>query len=226
MIRSSKTWRRAACAAVLSLAVAAGIRAQEANRDEWQKVDAIFEALGVRPGATIADVGAGDGFFTARLAKKVGDDGRVYAVDVSDSALGRLRRRVEKDALANVTVVEGAEDDPKLPAGSLDAALIVNAYHEMREHQAVLTAIRLALKPEGRLVIVEPISKEMRSRPRERQTRDHEIAPDFVQEDAKAAGFRIVSLEDPFTERRTDRATEWMLVFAPQPATLSRSQAR
>ena len=122
--------------------------------------------------------------------------------------------------------MEGAEDDPKLPAGTLDAALIVNAYHEMREHQAVLTAIRFALKPEGRLVIVEPISSGMRSRPRERQTRDHEIAPDFVQEDAKAAGFRIVSLEDPFTERRTDRATEWMLVLSPQPATLSRSQPR
>jgi predicted methyltransferase len=188
-------------------------RGDESAREEWQKVDAVFAAMGMRPGATVADVGAGDGFFTARLSKAAGPDGRVYAVDVSAGALGRLRRRLEREGLTNVTVVEGTPADPGLPDCSLDAVLIVNAYHEMREHQPMLAGIRRALKPGGRLVIIEPVSDDRRGHSRDAQTRNHEIAPAFVERDAREAGFTVVDLQDPFTHRRDD--TEWLMVLTP-----------
>jgi SAM-dependent methyltransferase len=117
--------------------------------------------------------------------------------------------------LTNVEVVKGDEDDPHLTASSLDAAVIVNSYHEMREYQRMLHHLRGALKPDGRLVIVEPLSDRRRHHRREQQIREHEIAPAFVEEEAREAGFRIVRLEDPFTTRDTD--SMWLLVAVPDP---------
>lgn len=188
----------------------------EGRREEWQKVDQIFAAMGVRSGATVADVGAGDGFFTGRLARAVGPDGRVFAVDVDENALTRLRKRLEDDGIRNVFVVKGTATDPRLPERTLDAALIVNAYHEMPQPQQMLSALRSALKPDGRLVIVEPISDARRSRSRAAQTKGHEIAPEFVLADARRAGFRIVGLQDPFTRRGRD--LEWLLALQPVDA--------
>jgi predicted methyltransferase len=189
----------------------------EPPREQWQKVDEILEAMQVKPGALVADIGAGDGFFTTRLASAVGSSGRVLAVDIGADVLRRLRARVTTDSLSNVEVLEGSVDDPKLPAAALDAALIVNAYHEMTEHQAMLARIRTALKPGGRLVIVEPISPSRRGSPRNEQTRNHEIAIDFVREDARAAGFVQVAMTDPFTSRPHGGTPdeEWMLVLRP-----------
>jgi predicted methyltransferase len=190
----------------------------EGQREGWQKVGEIFQAMQVEPGALVADIGAGDGFFTKRLSEAVGAQGRVFAVDIGADALRRLRTRVAEEGLANVEVVEGAVDDPRLPAGSIDAALIVNAYHEMTEHQAMLAKIKAALKPGGRLVIVEPISGSRRNGRREEQTRNHEIGVDFVREDARAAGFTQVLLQDPFTTRAHGNDEEWMLVLTPAAA--------
>jgi ubiquinone/menaquinone biosynthesis C-methylase UbiE len=184
------------------------------SRESWQRVPDIFAALGAKPGAVIADVGAGPGFFTERLGKAVGPGGRVIAVDIDESALRRLESRLRDAGLTNVDTIQGAADDPKLPAASLDGALIVNAYHEMVDHQAMLTRIREALKPTGHLVIVEPISDARRDGARDAQTRQHEIAPGFVQEEARAAGFRVVSIVDPFVQRPS-HDTEYMLVLAP-----------
>lgn len=186
---------------------------EEARRDEWQKVDQILGAMGVRSGATVADVGAGDGFFTSRLARAVGPDGRVFAVDIDQGALTRLRKRLEDEGIRNVFVVTGTATDPRLPERTLDAALIINAYHEMTQHQQVLSALRSALKPDGRLVIVEPISDARRSRSRAEQTKAHEIAPEFVLADARSAGFRIVGMQDPFTSRGRD--LEWLVALQP-----------
>ncbi|HJR61140.1 MAG TPA: methyltransferase domain-containing protein [Vicinamibacterales bacterium] len=226
MVRTNR--RLAALLAGMALVIASPAFAEqsargahgEEQREAWQKVGGILEAMQVRPGAVVADVGAGDGFFTKRLAGAVGAEGRVFAVDVGADALRRLRKRVADEALSNVEVIEGAVDDPKLPAASIDAALIVNAYHEMTEHQAMLTKIRAALKPGGRLVIVEPISRSRRDSRRDEQTRNHEIAADFVREDARAAGFTQVLLQDPFTSRPQGQDEEWILVLTPAgPAT-------
>jgi predicted methyltransferase len=187
--------------------------AGDERREAWQKVDQIFAAMGVGTGATVADVGAGDGFFTSRLARAVGPDGRVFAVDVDEKALARLQKRLEDEDVRNVFIVKGTPTDPRLPQRTLDAALIVNAYHEMREHQQMLSALRSALKPDGKLVIVEPISDTRRSRSRADQTKAHEIAPEFVLADARSAGFRIVGMRDPFTSRGGD--LEWLVVLQP-----------
>src|SRR5687767_12889286 len=129
-------------ALVIAAAAVAGIAAQDGshdrNRDAWQKVDEIFAAMGIKPGAAVADIGAGGGFFTTRLSRAVGDSGRVFAVDISADVVRRLRERAANDGLKNVEVIQGAASDPKLPPASLDAALIVNAYHEMNDHQAML----------------------------------------------------------------------------------------
>jgi len=188
--------------------------AHEQSREAWQRIPEIFAALGATPGAVIADVGAGPGFFTERLAKTVGPNGRVVAVDIDAGTLRTLHNRLRDAGLTNVDTIQGQPDDPRLPAASLDGALIVNAYHEMVDHQAMLAHIREALKPGGRLVIVEPISDGRRDGARDAQTRQHEIAPGFVQEEARAAGFRIVSFVDPFVQRPS-HDTEYMLVLTP-----------
>lgn len=193
------------------------LRAREATREKAQRVGDIFAAMGVQPGAVVADIGAGQGFFTVRLSRAVGDRGRVYAVDVSAGVLQSLRRRVAEEALTNVEVIEGAASNPRLPEGTLDAALIVNAYHEMHEHQSMLAGIRKALKPGGRLVIVEPISPSRRDATREAQTRQHEISPELVQRDARAAGYAIAGLEDPFSNHHGHGA-EYLLVLTPASA--------
>ena len=187
--------------------------AQEGRREQWQKVDAIFAEMAVRPGAIVADVGAGDGFFTSRLARAVGANGRVFAVDIDDAAMDRLRKRLQEDGIENVTIVKGAPDDPKLPERALDAALIVNAYHEMEQHQSILAALRRALKPDGRLVIVEPVTHSRRGRPRADEARSHEIDPEYVLQDARAAGFGIVALKDPFTRREDE--IHWLMALQP-----------
>lgn len=187
--------------------------ADESVREQWQKVDQIFAAMGVREGLTVADVGAGDGFFTSRLSRAVGAQGHVFAVDIEDKALERLRGRLHDEHVQNVTVIKGAPDDPKLPERTLDAALIVNAYHEMPRYQSILAALRRALKPDGRLVIVEPVSESRRGRPRADQIRDHEIDSAYVLQDALAAGYRVVGLQDPFTIRST--SLEWLMALQP-----------
>ena len=193
----------------------------ETGRDAWQRVPDIFAAMGITEGSAVADIGAGSGYFTARLSKAVGATGRVYAVDVSTSALNGLRQRVEREGLTNVEVIQGAAADPRLPEGRLDAALIVNAYHEMAEHQSMLTAIRRALKPSGRLVIVEPIAEAGRGAPRASQEKQHQIAPQYVQQDAVGAGFVIVKLEDPFTRRSGNETPEYLLALTPAPVAVA-----
>jgi predicted methyltransferase len=194
------------------------------NRDKWQKVDEIFAAMAVKPGAVVADVGAGGGYFTTRLSRAVGETGRVYAVDVGAEVIRRLGTRVTAEGLKNVEIVHGTADDPKLPPATLDAALIVNAYHEMNEHQAMLAALRTALKPGGRLVIVEPISASRRTNARNDQTRNHEIGIEFVMQDARDAGFAEVQAQDPFTKRADAHGDEeWLLVLIPAPVQTGRS---
>jgi SAM-dependent methyltransferase len=220
-----RTWLPALLAVPFAMSVLsvdlAGQRAEvrqreEQQREQWQKVAQIFEAMGVRPGAAVADVGAGWGFFTSRLSRIVGPSGRVVAIDIDEGMIATLRTRAQEEALANVEIVKGDAGDPHLSDGFLDAVLIVNAYHEMRDHQAMLDNIRRALKPDGHLVIVEPISPTHRADSREALAVRHEITPEFALGDARAAGYRIASLQDPFTRERGS-SIEWMLVLTPDP---------
>jgi ubiquinone/menaquinone biosynthesis C-methylase UbiE len=125
------------------------------GRDSEERPDSLVNALEIRLGATVADVGSGTGYFTWRLAEKVGPKGKVLAVDVQQTMLDLTAETVKKHHLANVEFVLGGESDPRLPAAALDLVLIANAYHEFSEPEAMVTAVNRSLKPDGRLVVIE-----------------------------------------------------------------------
>ncbi len=128
---------------------------ERSEREHEEEPDKALDALGPLTGFTVADVGAGSGYFTVRLASRVGPKGRVYANDLQPEMLKMLSARLARERVANVTLVHGAVDDPKLPASSLDLVLLVDVYHEFSEPQKMLRGLRAALKPDGRLVLLE-----------------------------------------------------------------------
>ena len=125
------------------------------ERVDEEEPDVALDVLKIPKGATVADIGAGSGYMTVKLARRVGPAGIVYANDVQPQMLEMLRRRIEKEKIANVTLVQGTIDDPKLPPASVDLELMVDVYHEFSQPQAMLRALRQALKPGGRLVLLE-----------------------------------------------------------------------
>src|SRR5688572_27811655 len=128
---------------------------ERSEREIEEEPDKALDALGPLTGLTVADVGAGSGYFTVRLASRVGPKGRVYANDLQPEMLKMLAARLAREKVQNVTLVQGASADPKLPITSLDLVLMVDVYHELSEPQNMLRAIRAALKPGGRLVLLE-----------------------------------------------------------------------
>ncbi|HUF47265.1 MAG TPA: methyltransferase domain-containing protein [Vicinamibacterales bacterium] len=124
------------------------------DRDDWQQPDRVMDALGIADGAHVGDLGAGGGWFTVRLARRVGPNGRVYAEDIQPQMLESIRRRVRREGLANVETVLGTPTDPMLPPG-LAAVLIVDVYPQMADPVAVLGHIRESLAPGGRLGIID-----------------------------------------------------------------------
>jgi SAM-dependent methyltransferase len=192
-------------------------RIRESNaREGWQRVADILVALNIVPGAQVADVGAGDGFFTVRLARAVGPGGRVIAEDIDGQALARLRARAAEELLDNVDVVQGDVADPHLPVGTLDAVLVVNAYHEMEQFASMLDHLRRALKPGGRLVLVEPLDPRLRGESRSRQTKDHSLDAGFAVRELRAARFDVVGLRDPFI-RRGSGTEQWLVIAERGP---------
>lgn len=210
-------------AAWLWCAGALAAQQNEAARERWQRVPEVFAALGIAPGAHVADVGAGGGFFTVRLARAVGSEGRVFAVDVDAAVIRRLEQRAAREHWTNVDVIHSRPDDPRLPAGALDAALIVNAYHEFTDVAAMLRGLARALKPGGRLVVIDQVPPPARlQQERAAQQRAHELGSWFAVHDLVAAGFHIVRLEDPFIERPdTPAADDWWLLVARPPEGMS-----
>ena len=194
------TRRRLICLLLLvPLVLPAQDIAHEPEREHWQRIDIIFEAMAIRPGSMVADVGAGDGFLTIRLSPVVGENGRVYAEDIVAKRLEGLRKRAADAHLNNVTVVNGSADDPRLPAGQLDAVVILNAYHEVANYDGMLRHIRDALKPGGRLVIAEPSPSEGEET-RAQQMAKHRIASSFVVEDMKRGSFTVIDTREKFAQ--------------------------
>jgi ubiquinone/menaquinone biosynthesis C-methylase UbiE len=128
---------------------------ERAERIEEEAPDVAIDVLDIRKGAAVADIGAGSGYMTVRLARRVGAEGRVYANDLQPQMLVLLKRRLAHDNISNVVLVQGTVDDPKLPAASVDLELMVDVYHELAQPQAMLRHLREALKPGGRLVLLE-----------------------------------------------------------------------
>jgi ubiquinone/menaquinone biosynthesis C-methylase UbiE len=125
------------------------------EREKEENPEGALDALQIRPGMVVADVGAGTGYMSLRLAKRVGPAGRVYANDLQPEMLRRLRANAEKAGLTNVETVQGEEADPKLPAGRMDLVLLVDVYHEFSKPREMISRIYDSLKPDGRLVLLE-----------------------------------------------------------------------
>jgi len=125
------------------------------ERAEEEDPDLAISILKIPKGAIVADIGAGSGYMTIRMAQRVGPTGRVYANDLQPQMLDILGRRLAEERISNVTLVQGTVDDPKLPPASLDLEILVDVYHEFSRPQAMLQRLREALKPDGRLVLLE-----------------------------------------------------------------------
>ena len=174
------------------------------DRDVWQKPDLIMDSLGIFDGAHVADIGAGGGWFTVRLARRVGPNGVVWAEDVQPEMLEAIRRRVAKDNLRNIRYLQGKEDDPLLPEASLDAVLIVETYQEIEKSghaQAFLRNVRSALKEGGRVGIVD--YKQEGSGPGPDGPRPD---PETIIKVARSAGLRLA-------KRETFLPFQFLLVF-------------
>jgi predicted methyltransferase len=186
-------------------------QARDARRDAWQRPEEVMDALGITAGSAAADVGCGDGYFVMHLAHRVGARGAVYAEDVEDEALSAVRGKVEKEKLANVRVIHGTSVDPQLPESSLDAILVVNAYHEFLEYDAMMKALLRSLKPGGRLGIIDAVGDEKRARAEHQQ--HHTITEKLVMDDAARNGFHFRGRERGFQRPDGERHEFFFLIF-------------
>lgn len=165
-------------------------------RDFWQRPTAVMERLGISPGTAVADVGSGEGYFTLLLAARVGPQGKVFAIDIEEKPLEKLRGWAREQGLAQIETILGASKDPRLPAGSVDVLLVVDTYHEMRDYKEMMKGMYRALRPGGRMGIIERSDKLGAKRKEYHQS--HRIPVETVIEDAARAGFRLKSLEAEF----------------------------
>ncbi len=180
-------------------------------RDKWQKADELLRQLNLKPGGQVADIGCHEGYMTFKLSAVVGKKGKVYAVDVEQSKLDKLKINQEKRKITNVSAIKGDHDNPNLPL-HLDAVIIVDTYHEMDDHDEILQHIWVALKQGGRLVLCEPIAGERRKMQRADQEKKHELGINFALEDLKKAGFTLIKKQDPFVDRTDKGDKMWIIV--------------
>ena len=164
-------------------------RQEDPGRAAWQKPAAVMTALRVRRGQVAADIGAGPGYFTKRLARALGPAGHVFAVDPEPEILDVLRERVRGARLKNVTPVLGRGDDPLLPARGCDLALIVDTYHHVDHGPAFLRRVARALRRGGRLVNIDFAKRDTPVGP----PLDHRVAREDFLRDARRAGFALVA---------------------------------
>jgi ubiquinone/menaquinone biosynthesis C-methylase UbiE len=169
--------------------VARMVRRQlQRSRAAWQKPERVLRALGVRRGQIVADVGAGPGFWTLPLARRVGRRGRVFALDPEPAALEALRRRLAKGRVRNVTPVLNDDTAPMLPEGVCDLAVIVNVYHHFAEPAAFLKRVARCLKPGGRLVNIDWADRDTPKGP----PAHRRIPPAVFLRHARQAGLALV----------------------------------
>lgn len=205
---------RVALPLVAGLSIATAVARAQGGlppRDEWQRAPAILVAMHIDVGQRVADVAAGTGYLTKVLATKVGKTGRVYAVEIGDDELRALHALAARDSFANVEVIAGTPTDPKLP-GSLDGAVILNSYHEITQHQAMLAAIKAALRPGALLVIVDNAALAGWFTARDEQASHHALDSKYAAQELRDAGFEIVDRQDAFI---VEPYAQWMIVARP-----------
>jgi ubiquinone/menaquinone biosynthesis C-methylase UbiE len=172
------------------------------DREQKLHIDQVMDALGIKPGKNVADIGAGSGWFTVRAARRVTATGRVYAVEINPEAFRYIKERAEKEKLTNVQTVMGKGDSPELPPDSVDAVLMLKTYHEIAKPVDLLRNLRPALKTGARVGIID----------REGNGENHGVQKKVVLREAEQAGYRLVEEHDDWV--KADRMDYFVIFVA------------
>jgi predicted methyltransferase len=156
------------------------------DRDQKLHIGEVMDLLGITSGKTVADVGAGSGWFTVRAAKRVTSSGRVFAVDINPAAVSYIQERAKKDGLANVTTLLGEADNPRLPPASVDAVLLLKTYHEVAKPIGLMRNLAAALCPGARVGVID----------RNGDGENHGVSKKVVISEMESAGYRLLSEHD------------------------------
>ena len=187
------------------------------ERDQWMDVEQIFHLAGIDEGQHVADIGCHEGYFSVHLAKRVGVRGKVFSVDVREDRLEKLNENASERELYNITTILGEYDDPKLPEKELDVVVIMDTYHEMKEYMTILEHVKLALKPSGRILIIEKLKSHAKNKSRKEQVSAHTLSPDFVKKELQEAGFKVIQQLDDLGnwENNTSKKIWALIAVAP-----------
>jgi cyclopropane fatty-acyl-phospholipid synthase-like methyltransferase len=170
------------------------------DRAKNLQVERVMDILGIKPGVAVADIGAGSGWFTVRAARRTGNTGKVYAVEINPEFLRHIRARAQQESLHNIEPVLDQEDDPRLPANSVDSVLLLKTYHEIGKPEAFLLNLRRALKPGAKVGIID----------RNGKGDDHGLDADIVIQEARNAGYELL---DKYDFVKGDEGVDYFLVF-------------
>jgi ubiquinone/menaquinone biosynthesis C-methylase UbiE len=175
---------------------------ESTGRDERLQVNRVMDLLGITPGKAVADIGAGSGWFTVRAAKRVGEAGIVYAVDINPEATRYIGQRVQKEHLANVKTILSKPDDPQLPDASVDAVLLLKTYHEVAQPVTLMRHLRSALRPSAKVGVID----------RNGNGENHGVSKDVIIHEAAQAGYRLQAQYDFVKPDKVD----YFLIFTPK----------
>jgi ubiquinone/menaquinone biosynthesis C-methylase UbiE len=156
------------------------------GREDRLQINRVMDILGIAPGKSVADIGAGSGWFTVRAARRVGAEGVVYGIDINPEAVQYITERAQKEKLGNVKTILSKVDDPLLPAGSVDAVLLLKTYHEIARPVTLLRNLLPSLRPGARVGVID----------RNGNGEDHGVARDIVIREAKEAGYKLFDKYD------------------------------
>jgi SAM-dependent methyltransferase len=156
------------------------------GRDERLQINRVMDLLGIKPGKSVADIGAGSGWFTVRAARRVTGSGTVYAVDINPNAIEYIDQRAKKEHLHNIKTILSTPDDPQLPPDSIDAVLLLKAYHEIAHPVVLLRNLRSSLKPGARVGVID----------RNGNGENHGVSKDVVVREAAQAGYELRDTQD------------------------------
>jgi len=172
------------------------------GRDQRLHIQQVMDALNITPGKNVADIGAGGGWFTVRAAKRVGDSGKVYAVDINPDATKYIAARAQKEHLSNIDTIVSKTDDPLIPASSVDAVLLLKTYHEVSNPIALMHNLRPALRSGAKVGIID----------RNGNGENHGVNHDVVVHELEQAGYRLVGEKDDLVK---PDEMDYLLIFSP-----------
>jgi ubiquinone/menaquinone biosynthesis C-methylase UbiE len=216
ILKSSRAPAGLLAAALLLFLLHADSRAQNSGpaRDAWQHPNRVMNALRVHNGTVVADVGCGAGYFTFQLARRVGSQGHVYAEDLLGWRLDQIREQARRERIKQITTIQGAPNNPRLPANGLDVVLAVNTYHEWHEHQAMLQSLYRDLRPGGVFGLIDASAPS--GRPRSYYYEHHRMPEQIERTEAIQAGFHFLRQEPGFTRPSDGRQFYFLLFQKPR----------